>query len=233
MNGQYMQDFMSASDYENPNCTAPYYDPWCEHYQHEGLVSCPHPSPEASFLDQGIIPSFRWARPRPRCTRSRWRRIRPISGASGSRVSTLTRPIHVCTEQPVTETTCTGSCAFLKLLGCCGERRQLDRVPGRARSRTLQGNTRTDTGHPTLEPEPGWKETDAWLRSLGSITPKPEEILSHGMPGGGLREALTGRPLTGGACPFPSPTYDSETGPWLDLLHNGTFSPATLRRVPV
>eukprot|EP00658_Telonema_sp_P-2_P038159 TRINITY_DN2741_c0_g2_i2.p1 TRINITY_DN2741_c0_g2~~TRINITY_DN2741_c0_g2_i2.p1 ORF type:complete len:753 (-),score=124.49 TRINITY_DN2741_c0_g2_i2:115-2373(-) len=34
--GQFMQDFMSASDYENRNCTAPYYDPWCEHFTHDG-----------------------------------------------------------------------------------------------------------------------------------------------------------------------------------------------------
>ena len=27
---------MSASDYENEKCEAPYYDPWCEHYKHEG-----------------------------------------------------------------------------------------------------------------------------------------------------------------------------------------------------
>jgi hypothetical protein len=36
MSGQFMQDFMSASDYENEKCTAPYYDPWCEEYKHEG-----------------------------------------------------------------------------------------------------------------------------------------------------------------------------------------------------
>ena len=36
MSGAFQQDFMSASDYQNENCSAPYYDPWCEHYAHEG-----------------------------------------------------------------------------------------------------------------------------------------------------------------------------------------------------
>ena len=34
--GAFQQDFMSASDYENPKCDKPYYDPYCEHYEHEG-----------------------------------------------------------------------------------------------------------------------------------------------------------------------------------------------------
>ena len=36
LSGQFMQDFMSASNYESDKCTAPYYDPWCEEYDHEG-----------------------------------------------------------------------------------------------------------------------------------------------------------------------------------------------------
>lgn len=32
----FQQDFMSASDYQNPKCNQEYYDPWCEHYKHEG-----------------------------------------------------------------------------------------------------------------------------------------------------------------------------------------------------
>lgn len=34
--GTFQQDFLSASDYENEKCTSPYYDPWCDHYEHEG-----------------------------------------------------------------------------------------------------------------------------------------------------------------------------------------------------
>lgn len=34
--GMFQEDFMSASDYENPKCTAPYYDPWCDAYEHVG-----------------------------------------------------------------------------------------------------------------------------------------------------------------------------------------------------
>merc|ERR1719174_1057871 len=34
--GTFQQDFMSASDYQNPNCTNPWYDPWCSAYEHEG-----------------------------------------------------------------------------------------------------------------------------------------------------------------------------------------------------
>eukprot|EP00947_MAST-08B_sp_MAST-8B-sp1_P005888 g5888.t1 len=30
LSGQFMQDFMSGSDYMNPKCEAEYYDPWCE-----------------------------------------------------------------------------------------------------------------------------------------------------------------------------------------------------------
>eukprot|EP01084_Bolivina_argentea_P150117 262158_1 len=36
ISGQFMQDFLSASDYMNEKCTAPYYDPWCNAYIHEG-----------------------------------------------------------------------------------------------------------------------------------------------------------------------------------------------------
>ena len=36
MMGQFQQDFMSGSDYQNPKCNPDYYDPWCEHYVHEG-----------------------------------------------------------------------------------------------------------------------------------------------------------------------------------------------------
>jgi hypothetical protein len=38
--GMFQQDFMSASDYENPNCNPDVYDPWCEHYKHEGRCVC-------------------------------------------------------------------------------------------------------------------------------------------------------------------------------------------------
>ena len=34
--GRFQQDFMSASDYENKNCSDLYYDPWCEAYENEG-----------------------------------------------------------------------------------------------------------------------------------------------------------------------------------------------------
>ena len=34
--GNFQQDFLSASDYENANCTKPYYDSGCSAYKHEG-----------------------------------------------------------------------------------------------------------------------------------------------------------------------------------------------------
>ena len=43
--GMFQQDFLSASDYTNPNCSSEYYDPWCSAYEHEGryaeLQVCP------------------------------------------------------------------------------------------------------------------------------------------------------------------------------------------------
>jgi len=56
--GTFQQDFMSASDYQNPECykdmEVPHYDPHCEHYKHEGRYTGP---------------SRRYAR---------WRKLRPI-----------------------------------------------------------------------------------------------------------------------------------------------------------
>eukprot|EP00948_MAST-09A_sp_MAST-9A-sp1_P004201 g4201.t1 len=34
--GTWNQDFLSASDYQNPKCTKPYYDPNCDAYEHQG-----------------------------------------------------------------------------------------------------------------------------------------------------------------------------------------------------
>jgi len=42
----FQQDFMSASDYQHPNCRQDYYDPFCEHYVHEGrYTGTTHPQP--------------------------------------------------------------------------------------------------------------------------------------------------------------------------------------------
>jgi len=37
--GTWSEDFMSASDYTNANCTKPYYDPTCPAYEHEGAYT--------------------------------------------------------------------------------------------------------------------------------------------------------------------------------------------------
>ena len=37
--GTFQQDFMSASDYQNANCSQDYYDPWCEHYTITSLIA--------------------------------------------------------------------------------------------------------------------------------------------------------------------------------------------------
>ena len=83
-------------------------------------------------------------------------------------------------------------------------------------------------------PEAQFDEIDAWLKSLASVAVEPENIIHHGMPWGGLREALNGgAPLVaGGACPFDAPSYNAETAPWLDLLKLGTFANATLQLTP-
>lgn len=48
ISGMFQQDFLSASDYEHPNCTKPYYDPFCSAYKHEGRYT---------ELQVGVAPS--------------------------------------------------------------------------------------------------------------------------------------------------------------------------------
>lgn len=93
-------------------------------------------------------------------------------------------------------------------------------------------------------------EIDALLTSLADQAPTPAQIISAGMPWGGLQEKLHAKmarladPTLSEAearvsariapgCPFPEPAVTDETRPWLELLENGTFSAATLEAVPV
>ena len=72
---------------------------------------------------------------------------------------------------------------------------------------------------------------DAFLSGLADVPPTPEQIVSEGMPWGGLHEQLTGSRLAAG-CPFPPPARTPQTAAWLDLLELGTFSAATLAATP-
>lgn len=75
-------------------------------------------------------------------------------------------------------------------------------------------------------------EMDAFFESIAATPPNTDDIWTQGMPWGGLREGLTGSLLAPG-CPFPEPVNDERTRPWLDLLHNGTFSAETLLLTPI
>eukprot|EP00040_Diaphanoeca_grandis_P023668 m.129101 g.129101 ORF g.129101 m.129101 type:complete len:792 (+) comp29375_c0_seq12:86-2461(+) len=74
------------------------------------------------------------------------------------------------------------------------------------------------------------KSTDAWLKEMSSVAPKPEEILFKGTEWGGLHEKLTGKPLAAG-CPFEF-MNTSKTRPWIELLETGRFSTKTHSSVP-
>eukprot|EP00944_MAST-04C_sp_MAST-4C-sp1_P004738 g4738.t1 len=61
--GMFQQDFMSASDYENPKCNQKYYDPYCEHYKHEGRYTELQIGPAPSQLHTFPVPknsSYEW-----------------------------------------------------------------------------------------------------------------------------------------------------------------------------
>ena len=78
-------------------------------------------------------------------------------------------------------------------------------------------------------------EMDVFFTDLAKVAPKQEDVLSQGMPWGGLREKLMGgTPLVPhGACPFATPDYNVETRQWIDLIMNGTFTNDTLMLTPV
>ena len=106
-------------------------------------------------------------------------------------------------------------------------------------------------------PPPTLAEADTVLRELADVPPTAEQIVSKGMPWGGLHEKLRatlqkrragahGGTAHGGTahgssieptrlapgCPFPPPEVTEETAAYLELLEVGTFSNATLRRPP-
>lgn len=91
------------------------------------------------------------------------------------------------------------------------------------------------------------ERADEVLRAIADVPPAPEQIVSRGLPWGGLQEKLLATlraeraaaegTRDGGAleparlapgCPFPPPEETDETRPWLELLTKGTFSNATL-----
>jgi hypothetical protein len=79
---------------------------------------------------------------------------------------------------------------------------------------------------------------DKLLRRMADVPPTKEQIISKGMPWGGLQEKLlaklSGKPAgLAPGCPFPEPEVTEETQPWLELLETGTFSAQTLGRTPV
>ena len=61
--GTFQQDFMSASDYTNANCSQDYYDPWCAAYEHEGMYSELQIGPALTQRHTFALPansSFEW-----------------------------------------------------------------------------------------------------------------------------------------------------------------------------
>lgn len=78
---------------------------------------------------------------------------------------------------------------------------------------------------------------------MADVPPRPDQILAKGMPWGTLQEKLISKltskprkPLAPG-CPFPEDVdaqtiEDEGAAPWLELLEHGTFSAATLQRMP-
>jgi len=79
-------------------------------------------------------------------------------------------------------------------------------------------------------PDETIKSTDAWLKEMSSVTPKPEEMLFKGTEWGGLHQKLTGKPLAVG-CPFEL-MNTSKTRPWIELIETGVFSKHSLEAVP-
>ena len=84
------------------------------------------------------------------------------------------------------------------------------------------------------------EKMDDILRAMADVPPTPEQIISRGMPWGGLRQKLEKTLSETGfvessapGCPFPEPEADTETTPWLELLETGTFSDRTLSLTPV
>lgn len=91
-------------------------------------------------------------------------------------------------------------------------------------------------------------DIDALFTEMSDQPPTKAQIVSKGMPWGGLQQKLLttlhrrgGKSETAAAaaavlapgCPFPAPETTDETQPWLELLETGTFSNETLGRTPV
>jgi hypothetical protein len=98
-------------------------------------------------------------------------------------------------------------------------------------------------------PQPHFEEMEKFLEAHSADPIKPENILTHGLPWGGLQEALTGAKLAEGVW-FDTPAESlaaaaaakpgdadaamvaSAVQPWHELLTGGTFSNESLGRLP-
>ena len=126
--GTFQQDFMSASDYTNANCSQDYYDPWCTAYEHEGMYSELQIGPALTQRHTFALPansSFEWTewfqgwqadpkemhapdysrgrsppptRGGPRPTRRRRRRSTTPTRSSRSSPTCRRRPTRSCTR---------------------------------------------------------------------------------------------------------------------------------------
>ena len=204
--GAFQMDFMSAADYQNNNCNQEAYDPWCEAIEHVGRYA---------ELQIGPAPTQMHTFPLPKSSNFEWTEWFKRWVLTPCPSTTLTHAV-----MPIL--------FFLSYRSFDGDP---DRLHATDYTEALAEVDDWQASKDGMSQEQ-IDEMDAFFESIAEIPPAAEDMWTQGMPWGGLREALTGANLAPG-CPFPEPEFDEKTRPWLDLLHNGTFSDETLSLTPV
>lgn len=162
--GMFQQDFMSGSDYQHPNCSQEYYDPFCEHYKHEGRYT---------ELQIGPAPTQMHTFPIANNSEYQWTEWFKGWKANSSRMHATDYRV------PLREVS-----------------DWLESPQG------MSGQTIADM--------------DAFLEKHSSIPPTLDQVVSRGMPWGGLYEQAFGKKLASGTY-FNISKDDVAARPWIEL----------------
>jgi hypothetical protein len=222
--GFWNEDFLSGTETDVEGCNPDAYDPWCPHIKHEGGYTELQVGPARTQMHTFPLPAAETSTP----SGTKGEEAKEGAAQSGaSRTAKLgayewTEWFKALQGDP-------------KVLQGADYSKGLDAIDTWLKSADGVSDATVD-------------QVDEVLKALADVTPTAEQIVSKGMPWGGLQQKLLAKlaKLSGASdadaavaaalapgCPFPEPPITDETRPWLELLETGTFSNATLSSTPV
>lgn len=233
--GQFNTDFLSGADTDVPTCNQDAYDPYCADMVHPGNYTELQVGPARTQMHTFPLPA---AAPAP-AARLAGREATAEAIEIGAYEATEAAGRQAASKPGTYEWT-----EWFKAF-------QADpAVMQSADYSAPVGAVDAWLNSPTGMSAAAVKQADDLLTALADTPPTPAQIISKGMPWGGVQERLQAklaqlrdpklsavdalsRARIAPGCPFPPPEATDETRPWLELLENGTFSTATLAAVPV